>query len=82
MNLAPDCLRILGRRVIVELDPPPIADRRFDYVATFAASDEGYPIGRGRTALAAVADLKDQAEQSQTSSIATATRSEILRSKT
>lgn len=62
MNLAPDCLRILGRRVIVELDPPPIPDRSFDYCAWFADQDEHEPEGRGPTAVAAVADLKSWAE--------------------
>jgi hypothetical protein len=58
MNLAPDCLRINGKRVIIELDPPPIPDRGFDYRAHFAHGDELSPTGYGATPRAAVDDLK------------------------
>ena len=58
MNLAPDCLRINGKRVVSELDPPPIPDRGFDYRATFEGGDEASPVGYGPTMLAAVEDLK------------------------
>ncbi len=58
MNLAPDCLRINGKRVIIELDPPPIPFRGFDYRASFEGSDEYAPAGYGPTMLAAAADLK------------------------
>ena len=58
MNLAPDCLRINGKRVIVELAPPPIPDRSFDYIAYFHDADELSPVGYGATMLAAAQDLK------------------------
>ena len=58
MNLAPDCLRINGKRVIIELDPPPIPDRNFDYRASFDGADEYTPAGYGATMLAAAEDLK------------------------
>lgn len=58
MNLAPPCLRINGRRVVIELDPPPIPNRGFDYRASFADGDEYSPVGYGATALAAAEDLK------------------------
>ncbi len=67
MNLAPPCLRILGRRVVVCRELPPIPTSLFDYSATFQGYDEGDPIGRGRTPVDAVADLKEQAEQREQS---------------
>lgn len=58
MNLAHNCLKVNGKRVIVELDPPPIPDRGFDYRATFADGDELSPAGYGSSPRAAVEDLK------------------------
>lgn len=58
MNLAPACLRINGKRVIIELDPPPIPFRGFDYRASFEGSDEHAPAGYGPTIRAALEDLK------------------------
>lgn len=58
MNFAPDCLRINGKRVIVELDPPPIPGHGFDYCARFEHGDEYSLTGYGPTPLAAVEDLK------------------------
>lgn len=67
MNLAPACLRINGKSVEVTLALPPIPSDRWDYAATFAGYEPGYPIGRGATLLAAVEDLKEQDDERQTS---------------
>mgnify|MGYP003422038161 CR=1 FL=1 len=63
MNLAPPCLRINGKRVLVCLELPPIQARQFDYVATFDGYEPGDPIGRGATAVDAVKDLKEQDDE-------------------
>ena len=58
MNLAPDCLRINGKRVIIELDPPPVAYRGFDYRASFEEDGDESLVGYGETPLAAAKDLQ------------------------
>lgn len=65
MNLAPPCLRINGKRVVIEYDPPPAhsTTRYFDYAATFDSYEPGDPIGRGATAVDAVKDLKEQDDE-------------------
>lgn len=63
MNLAPPCLRVNGKRVLVCLELPPIPTNRFDYAATFDSYEPGDPIGRGATMVAAVTDLKEQDDE-------------------
>ena len=64
-NLAPPCLRINGRRVVIEHDPPPFysQSRYFDYSATFSDYEPGDPIGRGSDPVAAVQSLKEQCDE-------------------
>ena len=62
MSLAPDCLRVNGRKVIVEYVNPAIPVREFDYCAVFQDYEPGDLQGYGPTAVAAVADLKERAE--------------------
>ena len=63
MSLAPDCLTIAGRRVLVDYVNPAIPDRRSDYRAVFQDYELGDLMGWGETAVQAVADLKERAEQ-------------------
>ena len=62
MNLAPDCLTIAGRRVVVKFTNPPTPPGPMDYRATFADYEPGDLMGWGETAVQAVADLKERAE--------------------
>ena len=63
MSLAPDCLTIHGRRVIVDYVCPPIPDLQTDYRAVFQDYEPGDLMGWGATAVQAVADLKERSEQ-------------------
>ena len=58
---APDCFRLLGRRVVVTHEHPPIPVRGFDYRATFEGHEPGEPQGFGATPVAALEDLRDTA---------------------
>ena len=60
MSAAPNCLRIGGRRVIVEYVAPPIPIRTHDYCARFDDNDIGDPQGYGSTALEATEDLYEK----------------------
>jgi hypothetical protein len=62
MSLAPDCLTINGRKVIVEYVNPSIPLRQFDFVAVFQDYEPGDVQGYGATKVEAVADLKERAE--------------------
>jgi hypothetical protein len=62
MSLAPDCLQINGRKVLVSYVNPAIPDRKFDFCAVFQDYEPGDLMGWGATAVAAVADLKERAE--------------------
>lgn len=44
----------------IRFEHPPIPDRSMDYSATRSSYDQGDPIGRGPTPLAALADLLEQ----------------------
>lgn len=44
----------------IRFEHPPIPDRNFDYSATRSNYEPGEPIGRGRTPVAALADLLEQ----------------------
>jgi hypothetical protein len=46
--------------IIIRFEHPPIPDRSFDYSASRSSYDEGDPIGRGPTPIAALADLLEQ----------------------
>ena len=48
--------------IITDYDPPPIPLRRWDYNARRKDSDEGDPIGYGRTEAEAIADLLELEE--------------------
>lgn len=45
------------RDIVVSFEHPPIPDRSMDWSATRNGYDEGDPIGRGPTPIAALADL-------------------------
>lgn len=46
-----------GRKVITTFVFPPIPDRRFDWQAVEAGTEESGPVGNGRTEAEALADL-------------------------
>ena len=48
--------------IITHLDPPPVPSRQYDWEAIRRDYDEGDPIGRGPTELAAIDDLLGQEE--------------------
>lgn len=49
----------MNRLLVTAYDPPPIADRRFDWKAYRPGDDEeGHHVGYGRTEAEAIADLK------------------------
>ena len=60
MSAAPECLRVAGRRVIVEYVNPPIPMRQFDYCAVFRDYEPGDPQGYGSTPKEAVFDLAEK----------------------
>ena len=62
MSLAPDCLNIGGRKVIVNYVNPAIPDRRSDFCAVFQDYEPGDLMGWGETPWKAVVDLKERAE--------------------
>ena len=62
---APDCLRIAGRRIVVDYVNPPIPIRAFDFCAFFEGNDIGDPQGYGTTAAEAIKDLRDKATGEQ-----------------
>ena len=62
MSLAPDCLTVHGRKVIVDYVCPPIPPSSSDYRAVFQDYEPGDLMGWGATAVEAVAALKEMAE--------------------
>lgn len=50
------------KKIETEYSPPPIPNRKFDWMATFEDYDQGAPIGFGETEAEAIADLYIEAE--------------------
>lgn len=54
---------MFNHRIITEHVYPPIPDRRFDWSAVTDGYEGGDPIGYGRTEAEAIADLREQLEE-------------------
>jgi hypothetical protein len=55
--------RYKGKEISTSFDYPPIPTRDADWSAILRGYDEGDPVGRGPTELAAIADLLQQIEE-------------------
>lgn len=50
------------KKIEVEYNPPPIPNRKFDWMATWEGYDRGDPIGFGATEAEAILDLQRETE--------------------